>query len=80
MRRFGFALSGLMVATVLAVGAPAAASTITYQLAVDHCTGGCGSAVATVFLDDHNTTGNVAVRVTLLSPCVLLPPSQPFKP
>ena len=65
MRRVGLTVGGLLVASVMAIGTPAAASTISYALTIDHCTGGCGGAVATVALDDHNATGSVDVTVTL---------------
>ncbi len=65
MRRLGLTVGGLLVASVMAIGTPATASTISYALTIDHCTGGCGGAVATVALDDHNLTGNVEVTVTL---------------
>lgn len=65
MRRFAFALSGLLVASVMAIGTPATASTITYTLNIDHCTGGCGGATATVLLDDTALTDAVNVTITL---------------
>ena len=66
MPRLGLALSGLLVASVMAVGTSAAASTISYSLTIDHCTGGCGSSPSgTVALDDHGGTGDVLVTVTL---------------
>jgi hypothetical protein len=65
MRRFGFVLGGLLVASVMAIGTPATASTITYSLTIDHCTGGCGVApFGTVTLTDV-ALGNVEVKVEL---------------
>ena len=64
MRKFGFIVGGL-VASVMAIGTPAAAGTITYSLTIDHCTGGCGaSPYGTVKLTDV-ALGNVQVVVTL---------------
>ena len=66
MRKFAIALSGLLVATVMAIGTPAAASTITYSLTIDHCSGGCGAGpYGSVALDDSAGSGNVDVLVTL---------------
>jgi hypothetical protein len=64
-------ISVLLVLMTVAV--PAMATTITYNLTVDHCTGGCnpgspGTSMGTVFLDDSNASGNVLVTVTLVSP------------
>lgn len=68
MRKFGLTLTGL-TALILAFGVvPASASTITYQLTVDHCTGGCGPQVpnfGTILLDDQGSTGDIIVTVTL---------------
>ena len=52
---------------------PAMASTISYNLTVDNCTGGCnpgppGTSMGTVSLNDFNRTGDVLVTVTLVSP------------
>lgn len=45
---------------------PASATTITYQLTVDHCTGTCGTApFGTVTLNDFGATGDVLVTVSL---------------
>jgi len=63
---------GLLLLAVLLVGiAPVAiADTITYQLTVDNCTGGCnpnpGTSMGTVTLTD--TAGGVLVTISLVSP------------
>ena len=47
---------------------PASATSITYQLTVDHCTGGCGSSpFGSVTLNDFGGTGDVLVTVALTS-------------
>jgi len=61
----------LLLAVVLAGIAPVAmADTITYQLTVDNCTGGCnpnpGTSMGTVTLTD--TAGGVLVTISLVSP------------
>ncbi len=62
MRRLGLVLGGFLVATVMAIGTPAAASTVTYQFMIDHCTGGCGpTPIGQVVLED---VGSGAVQVT----------------
>ena len=64
MRRLGFALGGLLVATVLFIGTPATASTVTYQFTIDHCGGGCGVPAGEVILEDI-ALGDVKVTVDL---------------
>jgi hypothetical protein len=69
MRRFGFVLGGLLVTSVLAIGTPATAGTISYSLTIDHCTGvggcGVGPSYGTVALNDFGASGDVLVTVTL---------------
>lgn len=65
MRRLGMLLAGLMVASVMAIGTPASASTIVVPFTVDHFGCGCSSPFGTVTLNDNNTTGDVTVTVAL---------------
>jgi hypothetical protein len=62
---------------LMAAVVPAMASTITYNLTVDHCTGGCnpgapGTSMGTVSLNDFNGTGDVLVTVSLVSPLMFV--------
>ena len=60
---------GFFVLVLLAFSVrPASATTITYQLSVDSCTGGCGlSPFGQVTLNDFGGTGDVLVTVTLFN-------------
>jgi PEP-CTERM motif len=68
MRKFGFGMIGLAAMVLVAVsGTQAAAASLTYDLTVDHCTGGCGSApFGTVTITDV-AANEVWVDVTLLN-------------
>ena len=66
MRRLGLTVVGLLVASVMAIGTPVTASTISYQFTLDHCSGGCGSTpIGQVDLNDFGSTGAVQVTVNL---------------
>jgi hypothetical protein len=72
MRKFVVgALSGLaVVALGLGIGAsPASATTISYNLTIDHCSSLCGPQVSfgQVDLNDFGGTGDVLVNVTLFN-------------
>ncbi len=64
MRRIGIALAGLTVASVLAIGTPASAASISYLLTIDNCTGTCGSSPFGQ-VDLLDVSGGVEVTVTL---------------
>jgi hypothetical protein len=50
------------------VAIPASATSITYTLTSDHCSGGCGtSPFGTITLNDSGSTGDVLVTVSLLN-------------
>lgn len=68
MRKFGFAVVGFgAMALIAATGTSAMASSLTYELTIDHCTGGCGtSPFGTVTITDV-AANEVWVDVTLLN-------------
>ena len=65
MRKLGL-IGFLALALPMLVVSQASATSITYNLTWDQCTGGCGtSPFGQITLNDNNTTGNVAVSVML---------------
>jgi hypothetical protein len=60
-----FALIGVMVCAVAAIAAPAAATSLSFEFNVDHCTGTCGGVPYGTIDVSQFAVGDVLVDVTL---------------
>jgi len=60
-----FAVIGIVVCALAAVAAPAAATSLSFEFNVDHCTGTCGGGPYGTVLVSQFAAGDVLVDVTL---------------